>query len=367
MRIGIDAKRIFSNATGLGVYGRNLVYGLRQLESSHHFVLYTPDSSNEYLQRSSLSSSFEIHSADKLSSYYWRTFSIKQDIQKDKIDIYHGLSNELPLGIEKLSIKKIVDIHDLCFERFKEDYSWLDRQIFWFKTKRAVRVCDKIIATSEATKKDIIDLLKVPSEKIEVVYQCADKIFNSTYTIKAKTAVKRKYNLPDNYILSVGTIQGRKNQKTIVEALALLPPKERLPLILVGNGDKYLQELLQLAAELKVEVQVIPKVKFKDLPCIYQEAKIFVYPSIVEGFGIPVLEAMASKVPVITSKDTSMAEIIQNDECLISATNKTELSEKIQEFLLDNNEKRIHQAFERSRAFSQEKFAQKLLKIYETI
>lgn len=367
MRIGIDAKRIFSNATGLGVYGRNLMYGLSSLNPEHDFLLYTPKQSTRLLQSSQLSEHFSIQEADALSSYFWRTFSIKKDLERDGLDIYHGLSNELPIGIEHTGIKCIVDIHDLCFVRFKADYSWLDRQIFWYKAQRAAKYSHKIIATSLATKKDIIRYFDVPSEKVEVIYQCCDQSFYNTQTDQQIRAIRLKYTLPKDFVLSVGTIQGRKNQKAIIEAMALLPKAQQAPIVLVGNGKQYLSELLSLAKELKLSVHLLPNVNFNDLPSIYQSAKIFIYPSIIEGFGIPVLEAMASKVPVITSRDTSMAEVIQNEACLVDPTDRKELSEKIAQFLSQENSDLIEEAHVRSLDFSQELFAQKVLKIYKSL
>ena len=213
-----------------------------------------------------------------------------------------------------MDIKTIVDIHDLCFVRYPEDYSWLDRQIFWFKSLRAARVSSKIIATSLATKRDIIELFEIPESKIEVVYQCCDSSFYQQLDKGYIGKIKTKYQLPDKYVLSVGTIQGRKNQKSIVKAMAQIDLKKRLPIVLLGQGTRYLNELLALARDKKVEVQIIDQASTTDLPAIYQGAEIFVYPSFVEGFGIPVLEAMASQIPVITSAGTSMEEIIQQKD-----------------------------------------------------
>ncbi len=365
MKIGLDAKRIFSNATGLGVYGRNLVYGLNKVPSAHSFTLFTPKDSNQHINKSILNPQFEVKSAKTFSSYYWRTLAIKKDLRSNEIDIYHGLSNELPIGIEKLNIKTVVDIHDLCFIHFKSDYSFLDRQIFWYKSKRAARVSNKIIATSQATKKDIVRFFQVPAEKVEVVYQCCDQSFYSSSEILQQT--KKKYQLPEKYVLSVGTIQGRKNQKAIVRAMAQLPKKEQIAIVLVGQGKSYLEELLKISAELKVEVVHIHNVYFNDLPSIYQSASLFVYPSFVEGFGIPVLEAMASKIPVITSRDTSMAEIIKNEDCLINPADHKELAKKIAFFLKQSNTEVIERSYHRALEFSQELFAKKVLEIYQNL
>lgn len=367
MKIGIDSKRIFSNRTGLGVYGRNLVYGLSKLKSAHEYFLYSPNQSDEYLDKQLLSSNFFIRTSKFISSYFWRTFSIKKDLQEDKIDIYHGISNELPIGIEKSRVKTIIDIHDLCFVHFKADYSWFDQQVFWFKARRAAKYSNLIVATSQATKKDIVHYFDVPAEKVEVVYQCCDHSFYNSLAPTSIENVQAKYGLPKEYVLCVGTIQGRKNQKAIIKAMAKIPKKDQVSIVLVGQGKKYLDETILLSKNLGIDMLILNNVSFADLPAVYQGARLFVYPSIVEGFGIPVLEAMASQTPVITSKATSMAEIIQNEECLVNPKDIKGLSHKMHEFLQSDNTSRIKKAHLRSLEFSQEIFAKQIKSLYESI
>lgn len=365
MKIGIDAKRIFNNPTGLGVYGRNLIQGLNQIDSKSEYILYTPKSHNNLFNVDTLGTNFEVQMSKGSAGYFWRTFSIVKDIRATELDIYHGLSNELPYNIKKSNAKSIVDIHDLCFVRFPSDYSVFDRNIFWQKAKRAAEFSDKIIATSEATKQDIVQYFEISPDKVEVVYQSCDKRFYKTLSTKALNELKEKYQLPRKYLLSVGTIQGRKNQQAILRAMALLPKEEQTPIVLVGNGKKYLKDLEKLATKLNVAVRIKRNIGNEDLPGIYQMASLFVYPSFVEGFGIPVLEAMASKVPVISSINTSMAEILQNEDALIDPYNPQDLAKKIQEFLGQNNQDQIDRNFKRAQEFSQEKFARHILSIYK--
>lgn len=364
MKIGLDAKRIFNNKTGLGVYGRNLLQGFEQVAHNNQFYLFTPKNQSQLFQASA---NFQIVESHSFSSYYWRTFSILKDIKNTNLDIFHGLSNELPYNINTAKVKSIVDIHDLCFIKFKKDYNLIDQQIFLAKAKRAAKISHKIIATSKTTKKDILQYLKVPENKIEVVYQCCDKQFYKIKTAEEITAILKQHKLPKNYILSVGTIQGRKNQQAIVKAIAKLNKPKQLPLVLIGNGGKYLTELKAMAQNLKVKIHVLDNLPFNQLPCLYQNASIFVYPSFIEGFGIPVLEAMASKVPIVTSKHTSMAEIIANEETLIEPSNIDQLADKINQFLTSPEQAGIEKNYERALLFSQKKFAQEVLNIYEKL
>jgi hypothetical protein len=146
-------KRIFNNPTGLGVYGRNLIAGLRQVDKENQYCLFTPKKESTLFDTSNLQDNFSILESKNLFSYYWRSYSIYKDIQQKKIDIYHGLSNELPFSLGKTKAKSIVDIHDVCFVRFAEDYSKIDQKIFFEKAAFAAKNSNKIIATSEAPKK----------------------------------------------------------------------------------------------------------------------------------------------------------------------------------------------------------------------
>ena len=367
MKIGLDAKRIFNNGTGLGVYGRNLLIGLQKIDEKNQYLLYTPESESKYFNKKNLKSNFQVYSPDFKSSYFWRTFSMVKDIRSETLDIYHGLSNELPVNIRKTDAKSIVDIHDLCFVKFPKDYSPVDRQIFWHKAKRAANHSDCIIATSKATKADIVEYFKVPESKVKVVYQCCAEHYYKSLSAKDLNLCKEKYQLPNKFVLCVGTIQGRKNQKAIINAMSLIPTDDQLPIILVGNGKKYLKELLRLAKKRNVQVRILKKVSGADLPGIYQLASLFIYPSFVEGFGIPVLEAMASQTPVISSRDTSMAEILDNEDALVDPNNVEELRDKILAYKEGKLHEHVAKNFERAQTFSNIKFAQGVLNIYQEL
>lgn len=364
MKIGIDAKRIFLNKTGLGSYGRNLVNGLNQLQNDNKYVLYTPEKSIIY-DINSLNDNISSKVSTAWFKVLWRSFSIKNDLKKDKIELYHAISNELPIQLDS-KVKNIVDIHDLLFIRFPQFYSFLDRTVFKLKTKSACEKADKIIATSEATKADIVKYYKIKPEKIEVVYQSCDASFFKQTTAIERKMVREKYNLPKDFLLCVGTIQERKNQKQILEALLLT--KQKLPLVLVGAGGTYKEEVIAFAKFHDLDL-IIPNqfVSNQDLPSIYQMAKIFVFPGFYEGFGIPVLEAMASKTQVITSINTSMSEIAPNTKNLINPLSASDLADKIDLFLENVDEDLIEENYQRALNFTNIKFAERVLKVYDEV
>ena len=367
MKIGLDAKRIFNNPTGLGVYGRNLIQGLNEIDEKNEYLLFTPNKKSSLFDPTLLKNNFKVFEGTGPTGYFWRTFSIVKDIRAAGLDIYHGLSNELPYNIKNSNAKNIVDIHDLCFVRFPSDYSVFDRNVFWQKAKRATEFSHLIIATSEATKQDIVRYLEIPEEKIKVVYQCCDPKFYEALSNKDLDKLREKYQLPRKYVLCVGTIQGRKNQQAIIKAMALLPKEEQVPIVLVGNGKKYLKNLEALAKKLNVALRVKRKIGFEDLPGIYQLASLFIYPSFVEGFGIPVLEAMASKVPVISSQGTSMAEILQDENSLVDPSDIQAISLKIASYLKQNNTELVNRNFKRAQEFSPKNFATNILNIYKEL
>ena len=301
MKIGFDAKRLFHNTTGLGNYSRDLIRILSSFHPENDYILYNPKPQNKKLldiKSSSVKEIKPIHFFSKKLKSLWRTFGISFLLKKENIEIYHGLSGEIPFFIPK-KIKKIVTIHDLIFLRYPELYSFWDRKIHYYKFKYAAQKSDVIIAISEQTKQDIIKYLKIDATKIEVIYQGCSDIFKSNIDEFELEKVKTKYNLPQKFILNIGTIEPRKNALNIVKSIQ----NTDIPLILIGRKTKYYSEIDNFITENKMKnVTHLSNVSQFELACIYRLATIFVYPSIFEGFGIPIIEALYSKIPVITNK-----------------------------------------------------------------
>lgn len=301
MKIGFDAKRLFHNTTGLGNYSRDLIRILAKYYPANQYVLYNPKTQTKNLFLTTSNSIFEKKPDSFLSKKLqslWRTFGISSQLLKDKIDIYHGLSGEIPFFIPN-KIKKIVTIHDLIFMRYPKLYPILDRKIHFFKFKYAAKKSDKIIAISEQTKQDIIDYLKIDAQKIEVIYQGCAAIFKEVIDASDLEMVRVKYNLPEKFILNVGTIEPRKNALTIVKSIK----NTEIPLLLIGVKTSYYSEIDSYIEKNKMtNVFYLSNISQFELACIYRLATLFVYPSIFEGFGIPIIEALYSKTPVITNK-----------------------------------------------------------------
>lgn len=304
MRIGFDAKRAFFNNTGLGNYSRNTLQQLFEHYPEHQYYLYVPSKRTKIKfkvpENAKLITPNTI--TGKIFKSYWRSFLICQQLIQDKLDIYHGLSNELPFGITETKVKTVVTIHDLIFKRFPQWYKPIDVKIYDRKFKYAAQHADKIIAVSQQTANDIIEFYGVPEEKITVIYQNCNPLFYQLLSKEQIQKVKEKFSLPNDYILYVGTIEERKNLHRLIEAMNMA--NIDMPLVAIGRKTQYFykQVLPLVDSSNKEQFIFIENIDNKELPAIYQGAKLFVYPSLYEGFGIPILEAQASGVPVVTSK-----------------------------------------------------------------
>ncbi|MGZ3777679.1 MAG: glycosyltransferase family 4 protein, partial [Mucilaginibacter sp.] len=331
MRIGYDAKRAFLNRTGLGNYSRWLVRSMVSFYSHNSYYLYTP----KIKQGNGISFPEGLHSvstvlpASNLIPALWRIAGIVKDLKRDQIELYHGLSHELPANIDKSGIKSVVTVHDLIFMRFPQYFGAINRFIYGTKLKYACRVADKIIAISERTKQDLIDLLNVSPGKIEVIYQGCNPVFKQTAMQQEKQAILEKYNLPAEFILSVGTIEERKNLLLLIKALPVVT--NPIKLVAIGRQTNYAKKVKQLISDLNLTDRVIflDTVDFTDLPAIYQSAKVFVYPSRYEGFGIPVLEALCSGTPVIAATGSCLEEAGGPDSLYVDPDDEKDLAEKV--------------------------------------
>jgi glycosyltransferase involved in cell wall biosynthesis len=216
-----------------------------------------------------------------------------------------------------------------------------------------------------------VEYLKISRNKIDVVFQGCHPIFKKVFNADERKKILSAYNIPAEYILNVGTVEQRKNAALIVKALARLPESIRLPLVIVGRATSYKDEIVKSAKELGVEKYLIfvHDAKFQDLPAIYQGAKVFVYPSLFEGFGIPLIEAIESKVPVITSKESCFSEAAGPDSLYIDSSSAEELADQIQKVLTDQRlaTTMIERSTEYIKQFQPEVVAKGIHQVYEKV
>ncbi len=337
-RIGYDGKRAANNVTGLGNYSRSLIEHLADQFPNHQYFIYTPKI-KEAIRNFSVFAKKNIHLVlppKGKNKLFWRSSGIKQQLLADQIALFHGLSHEIPLGIQKTSIKSIVTIHDLIFLLKPQYYKWIDRNIYKLKSKYACKHADRIIAISEQTKKDIVFQYQIDPTKIDVVYQSCDDSFKTPVSSTIKEKVRLKYQLPEKYLLNVGTIEPRKNLLLLIKALPQV--NATYPLVVVGKETAY-ADLVKKEIEalgLHHRVLFLKNIPFNDLPAIYQMASLFIYPSHYEGFGIPVIEALYGAVPVIAATGSCLEEAGGPDSIYVSPNHSEELTQAINNVL--NNE-----------------------------
>lgn len=369
MRIGFDAKRAAQNRTGLGNYSRFVLDLLRTYATGNEYILFTPSQKkNTLLHNLSDKERVEYPTSywSKLRSL-WRVWGVTNNIIKDDIELFHGLSNELPLNIRKAkNTKSIVTIHDLIFLRYPEYYSFIDRHIYAYKFKKACINADHIIAVSECTKRDIIHFFDIPEDKISVVHQGCDEQFKQTVSEAQKETVRQKYQLPPHYLLYLGSIESRKNLLLIAKALKHLD--EDIQVIAVGKRTSYtsLVENYLMENQLEQRMHILSNVPFTELPALYQMADTFIYPSFFEGFGIPLLEALNSGIPAIGATGSCLEEAGGSHSLYVDPNNPQELAQAIQRTLTDAKlrEEMIEKGKEYAIRFEKEQIAKDLLKVY---
>jgi len=367
MKIGFDAKRAFLNASGLGNYSRNTINALHQYNAEHQLILFTPEIKNELFSNHG---QFEVVSPQnrifKIYSSFWRNFMVSRELKSREIDIFHGLSNELPKGIHKTEIPSVVTIHDLIFIRFPEFYKTIDRNIYFSKVKYACSSAQKIIAISEQTRDDIIRFFHVDSNKIEVVYQSVSPVFFERVNSEN---LRSKYNLKKQFILSVGTHEPRKNQLSLLKAIKA--EKLDIQVVFVGKHTSYTKKLNRFISENKMDGQVnfLNGISENDLAGLYRLATLSVYISFFEGFGLPVIESMAGGCPVITSNVSCLPETAGRAAVLCAPNDINELGRQIKS-ILENETIRnvlVEKGLERAKIFHPEHFSNKMISLYNEI
>lgn len=298
--------------TGLGNYSRLVIERLADEYPSDTFWIYTPAlRPNPRLAtlKGFHNVEFRLPPAQGFKGSMWRTFGIPNNLRGDKVELFHGLSNELPLNIRNAGIPSVVTMHDVIYRRLPECYKAIDRKIYDFKYGRSCRNADHIIAVSECTKRDVVEFYGVDPEKVSVVYQGCDASFRKQWDEARMRELKTRLHLPEKYLLQVGTIEKRKNLELSIRALSALPAD--LPLVVVGRDHHgYKGYIEKLARSLGVTDRILyyEGLDFKDLPGVNQGAEVILYPSRYEGFGIPVLEGIESGRPVVAATGSCLEE-----------------------------------------------------------
>ena len=367
LKIGFDAKRIVRNGTGLGSYGRTLVNDLAQYPL--RLNLYAPDKGRDDLrtqivERDNIAF---VYPTSRDFKSYWRSRGIVADLKRDGIQLFHGLSGELPFGIRKSGIKSVVTIHDLIFLRHPEFYNPIDVQIYKWKFRQTIKEADYIIAISECTKRDILEYggNLVSEDKITLIYQSCSPRFNTSQNYKTSNLNSKL----GRYVLSVGSIEPRKNTMLALKALHHLP--DDISLVLVGRHTAYTDKLIQYARAngLEHRLHILHGVPDTDLPALYAGAECFVYPSIYEGFGIPIIEAISCGLPVVACTGSCLEEAGGPDSLYVAPNDAIGMANAIRRSLkgADDREERIQRSMDYIRRFSGTDVAGQVVDVYKMV
>lgn len=369
LRIGFDGKRFFHNNTGLGNYSRSLIKVLSEYFPDNEYFLYNPKQNKNHLLDNFSNSVIEILPEGfffrKFKSF-WRLTFVSNKVKKQNIAIFHGLSGEIPIGLSE-NIKKVVTIHDLIFIRYPNLYSWFDRKIHFLKFKYAAQKSDVVVAISQQTKNDIVSFLRIPEDKIKVIYQGCNEVYKKVYPEVEIEKTIKKFNLPSEYILNVGTIEKRKNLLIVLKSIT----NTNKNLVVIGKKTAYFDEVWSFikANNLENQVHFLKNLTYEEMAIVYQKAKLFIYPSVFEGFGIPIIEALYSKTPVISSKGSCFAEAGGENSIYINPEDSDELRKAIVAVWdnpLKQNEMK-EKGFEFVQKFNDDNIAQNWHNLYQSL
>jgi glycosyltransferase involved in cell wall biosynthesis len=371
MRIGFDAKRAFANKTGLGNYSRFVLDALMAHEPAHEYRAYTPKN-NRHLFDGFPAGSIHYPKGfiNQKISAYWRYARITRQLRDENIEVYHGLSNEIPQGLQAAGIGSVVTIHDLIFERLPHLFKPVDRAIYRHKFQSACRRADAVVAVSDQTRRDLIGLYGVDDSKISVIYQDCNPVFQKALTKEEQSSICAEYGITGSFILCVGTLEERKNQHRLVEAFAQLKNHD-FKLVLVGKPTAYLQKIKETIQRLKLEnrVLLLHNVSTPHLPALYQAAEVFAYISIYEGFGIPIVEALHSGTAVLAARGSCLEEAGGPGGLYADPYQTENISEQLQKLVTDVHLRNtLSEAGRRHvKQFAGEQIAAQLVQLYQSL
>ena len=370
--IGFDAKRIVRNGTGLGSYGRTLVSDLSAYPLS--LRLYAPDEGRAEFRSQVLGPSnvsLLTPRSSIMPGALWRSYGIVRDLQRDGVQLYHGLSGELPIGIKRSGIKTVVTIHDLIFLRHPEFYHPIDVKLYTWKFRQTLKEADHIIAISECTKRDILYYggQAISPDKISLIYQAHASRFHDQVSADAVAQVRHQYGITMPFVLSVGSIEARKNIRLAVRALAHLP--SAIHLVAVGKSTAYSKQVEQEAIKsgLGHRVHFLHGVPDEHLNILYHEAEAFVYPSFYEGFGIPIIEAIRCGLPVVACTGSCLEEAGGPDSLYVSPDDAEGMAHAIRQSLKGaaDRQERIRRSLDYIRRFDGNDVAGQVYALYQQL
>lgn len=364
MRLGFDAKRVFHNSTGLGHYSRNLLLALNRYYPYAHYLLFTPRRDKVNFDHSG----FEKVYPDGGWDFTWRSWGIVRQIKKLQVDIFHGLSNEIPFTAPSAGVKTVVTIHDIIYKKYPSAYGFFDRSVYDRKTGFAVNHADRVVASSQSTLSDLEEVYGLDTSKGRVVYPPLNPIF---YNTEPGEEIHSSVQIPSEFLLFVGAGNERKNLEMLISMQEATPKGSRIPVVVVGGGSAYAKQCRKRIVQQKLDEDFLFLEACNDLQLkwLYQHAVALLYPSRYEGFGMPVTEALLCGCPVIVSNNSSLPEA-GGDAALYASTYDPQEWITLLNTILDSGEWKdgfTQRAAQHTRSFSHEVIAGQMMDVYNEL
>ncbi len=377
MKIGIEAQRLFRRKKhGMDIVVLELIKNLQKIDKKNEYIIFVKPDVDKCIEETK---NFKINYLKSKNYFTWEQFALPRAAEKEKCDILHCTSNTAPL---KTKIPIIVTIHDIIYLEslsiFKKGGTWYQKLGNMYRRWIVPTIANnakKIITVSEFEKKRINKFFKFneKNNKLSAIYNGFGKHFEFIGDKVFLEKIKKKYNLPKKFFFFLGNTDPKKNITGVLKAynLFLQRSKEKISLVILDFKKSELKKILkEINAENLIQnINLLDYVPNTELPGIYNLCEIFLYPSLRESFGIPILEAMACGAPVITSNTSSMPEISKDASILINPYKFEEITKAIFDILENENLKniKIKKGLERIKLFSWNNMAKKVLSLYETI
>jgi len=369
MKIAINTLLLYKTKVGMGKYIVELVNRVPKKDKRNKYLLYVSRDNRHFFNLSS--DNIEIKEIPRIFSnpflkIFWEQCFLPFYIWKNNVDLYHAPGFVLPFfRINKVPF--LMTVADMTFFSHPQHHKTIKNIYFKHMIPFSLKKAEKVITISENTKKDVIEQTNTVPSKIKSILLGVDKIFLDKKNSRDKKVLD-KYNIKKPYILFVGMLEPRKNIKGLIEAFYLVQNKHDNDLIIVGKKGWMYQDIFKLVKKLKLEGEVIftGYLPDEDLPSLYSNATCFVYPSFYEGFGIPIVEAMACGCPVITSNNSSMREVAGEAAILVNPYNVEEIKDAIEKVIYNPKEKKRLQklGFQNVKRFNWDKMAEETINMY---
>lgn len=374
LTIALDLRHVLPESTGIGQYGKALALSLIRVAPQHRYIfigskgsedtLRIPGAQLEYVWTQATPSP-----SDRYFRNVWENVQLPRLLRQAKVDVFHGIHSVLPL--RRLDSATVVTLHDLSAMRLVKMHNRLISDLYPLRAKRSVALADHIITVSHQSRREIITAFPVSTSDISVVYHGVDERFSVLPDGLARRRLQA-FGLREPFILSVGTIEPRKNHLRLIKAFEEMGDSHpQVSLVLAGRNGWLNSGVYEAAqnSRFKDRIRFLNFVPDADLPELYRMAAVFAYPSLYEGFGMPIVEAMACGTPVLTSAVSSPAEIAKGAALLVDPLSPREIAEGLRSLLEDERRRsRLAAAgLRRASEFSWEAAARATLLIYERV